>query len=44
MTTKLSKEELLADLEQLHPAESRPPKRACPTTKGYEYILKRWTE
>ena len=44
MTIILSKEELLADAVQLGSEEKRPPKVAPPTERGYDIVLKYWTE
>jgi hypothetical protein len=44
MVMKLSKDELLADIEQLGSMKKRPPKVAPPTKRGYKSILSLWEE
>jgi hypothetical protein len=44
MVIKLSKDELLADIEQQGSAKKRPPNVAPPTTRGYKSILSLWQE
>ena len=44
MAVRLSKEELLADAEQLDSTEKRPPKVTLPTERGYDIVLKYWLE